>query len=120
MAVVIMCDNPAQLLAEIKLGIRQGTVTSWVVDTDGDFTLADGQWSQRAWLRPTTAEGRLILKIIGPQSQRMSKATYAVYHSRFIETLLRDFDLKFSQAWATALATPGEYVGQPAPVKAAP
>jgi hypothetical protein len=111
MAVRAFCNNPQQLLNEIKTAVRAGTVQTWVLDQDGDFTHSPPQWRNKAWFRPSIEGGALVFKILGQQSVSMSSEVYAVYHGRFIEMLLAHFDKKFTQATATALAVVGEYVG---------
>jgi hypothetical protein len=41
--------------------------------------------------------------IIKPNDQNISKEMYAIYHGRFIESMLAHFDKKFSYSFATAL-----------------
>lgn len=111
MAVRVFCDNPAQLLNEIKLGIRTGKIETWTVDSDGDFTHSPEQWKHKAWFRPAIEEDKLRFNILPQRALRMSKEVYAVYHGRLIEMLLAHFDEKFSRATATALPTTGDSVG---------
>lgn len=105
MAVNVTVQNPASLLALVKRGIDQRTIQTWAYDSDGDFTHSAQQWNRKAWLRPSLENGRLVLNIIGPQGQGVSKEIYGIYHGRFIEMLLVHFDDKFSSADATALPT---------------
>jgi hypothetical protein len=111
MAVRVFCDNPQELLNEVKTAIRAGKVQTWLIDADGDFTHSPEQWKNQAWFRPVVQEGRLLFKIVGRKSGRMSREVYGVYHGRFIEMLLAHFDTKFSNAVATALAADGDWVG---------
>jgi hypothetical protein len=111
MAVRVFCDNPSELLGAIKTSIRNGSIETWLVDTDGDFTHTPEQWKNKAWFRPVVDTDKIIFNILGPASGRMSRTVYGVYHGRFIEMLLTHFDLKFSRATATALPVAGDYVG---------
>jgi hypothetical protein len=111
MAVRAYCNNPQQLLNEIKAAIRAGTVQTWLLDKDGDLTHSPEQWKNRAWFRPSFEGGILVFKILGQQSVAMTMEVYAVYHGRLIEMLLAHFDQKFTNAIATAQAVVGEYIG---------
>jgi hypothetical protein len=111
MAVRVFCDNPTELLANIKAAIRAGTVETWSVDSDGDLTHSPQQWKNKAWFRPSVETEKLVFYLLGQKTEKMSKEIYAIYHGRFIEMLLAHFDLKFSRATATALPTGRDYVG---------
>ena len=111
MAVRALCDNPQQLLIEVKAAIREGTVQTWLLDKDGDLTHSPVQWKNKAWFRPSTEAGVLVFKILGRQSVAMTTEVYAVYHGRLIEMLLAHFDKKFASAFATAQPVVGEFVG---------
>lgn len=111
MAVTVYCRDPQGLLAEIKAAIRNGTIDTWTVDTDGDFTHSPSQWRNQAWFRPSVEMEKLVFYIMGTKTKRMTKPVYGVYHGRFIEMLLTHFDLKFSQAVASALPIVGDRVG---------
>ncbi len=110
MAVKVRCDAPQILLDEIKASIRSGSIETWQLDSDGDFTHAPEQWRLMAWLRPRIEDDKLVLTILAPKNTQMSRTVYAVYHGRFIEMLLTHFDQKFSLAWATALPSSGDRV----------
>ena len=103
MAVIVTTRKPRALLSSIKEGIADGTVTTWISDSDGDFTLSSDAWKHKAWLRPIAKEETLALHIFPPKDTTMSMAVYAAYHARFIEMLLRYFDDKFKSVRATAL-----------------
>lgn len=110
MAIVVSTDTPKGLLAAIKAEIDAGRIETWEYDSDGDFTHSPEQWRQKAWLRPSTGSGELVLGILGPTNQKMSRVVYAVYHGRFIEMLLTHFDLKFTKAIASALPERGDII----------
>ena len=110
MAIRVFCDEPRTLLAEIKAAIENERVTTWKVDSDGDFTHDADQWRNRAWLRPRIFEDRILFNIVGATNRKLSRATYGVYHGRFIEMLLNHFDKKFDRVTATALATKDDVI----------
>lgn len=105
MAIRVFCDQPRALLDDIKASIEDEQITTWKVDGDGDFTHDTDQWRNRAWLRPRILDDRITFNILGAKTKTMSRATYGVYHGRFIEMLLSHFDKKFDRVTATALAT---------------
>lgn len=105
MAINIQTDNPTALLKAIYSSIDDGTIKTWEYDHDGDFTHAPSQWKYKAWLRPSSENGCLVLNIIWPAGESLSNELYAIYHGRFIEMLLAHFDDSFVEANATALLT---------------
>jgi hypothetical protein len=111
MAVIVLTPTPAKLLQSVKDGIEKGTVETWTVDKDGDFTHSATQWLNQAWLRPSIENDRLKFFIIGRKNQKMGRAVYGVYHGRFIEMLVTHFDLEFSEASASALPVKGDHLG---------
>jgi len=110
MAIRVFCDEPTALLTEIKRAIANDVVVTWAVDGDGDFTHTPEQWRYLAWFRPRILEDRIIFNIIGSRKKRLSRATYGVYHGRFIEMLLTHFDKKFERVSATALAEKSDII----------
>lgn len=110
MAVRAQSTNPQQLLNKIKTGVRSGTILTWALDTDGDFTHATQQWKFKAWFRPMLGQGVLVFNILGPVGKVVSTETYAIYHGRFIEMLLAHFDGEFSRVSATALPEPDDII----------
>ena|ERR1700761_3274427 len=102
MALIFTTPDPAQLLKEIKAGIDNKDIETWVYDADGDFTHKPTQWYQKAYLRPKIYTGELRFGILNASGTELSRLHYAVYHGRFIEMLLTHFDEKFTKALATA------------------
>jgi hypothetical protein len=111
MAIVVYTDKPAALLESIKKAVQDGTVETWSVDADGDFTHTPEQWVRRAWFRPRIEQDRIRFNVLTPKGTKMSRGVYAVFHGRLIEMLLAHFDLRFSRAVATALPVNGDAVG---------
>jgi hypothetical protein len=110
MAVIVKTENPNRLLAAIKKAIDEDAIQTWSYDTDGDFTHTPNQWTQRAWLRPSVRDDRLVFNIIPPYNRSISREVYGVYHGRFIEMLLNHFDKRFTNAWATAMPTTNDRI----------
>jgi hypothetical protein len=110
MAVTVYTSNPSGLLQAIQLAARSGTIETWSVDQEGDFTHSPEQWRFKAWFRPKLSSDSIVFRILTPQNTTMKKATYAVYHGRFIEMLLAHFDEQFQRAVASALPAEGDLV----------
>lgn len=110
MAIHFQTNDPDKLLASFKDSIDKGRVVTWVYDKDGDFTHTTDQWKNAAWLRPIAKNGELIFSIIKPQSRNISAEVYAIYHGRFIESMLVHCDLLFNRVFATALPSDDDHV----------
>lgn len=108
MAVHIVADDSERLLAALKKAIDDKKIRTWSYDQDGDFTHTAEQWKGKAWLRPNTVNGEAVFNLIGPANTVMTKAVYAVYHGRFIETVLSHFDEQVTQCSASALGEPND------------
>jgi hypothetical protein len=104
MAVRAFTDDAASLLARIKKLIDRGHIDTWAYDNDGDFThtASGGQWKNKAWLRPEVESDRLRLRIVKPENEGLTREVFAVYHGRFIETLLAHAPDCFTRASASA------------------
>ena len=111
MAVIVETEKPSELLQSLKQAMKERTVETWSVDSDGDFTHSPEQWANKAWFRPKIEQDRLVFRMITPKGKRMSRTVYAVYHGRFIEMLLAHFDLKFTRAYSSALPSEGDVIG---------
>ena len=111
MAIYCKTTTPKKLLAAYTKAIDDGHVTTWAYDSDGDFTHTADQWNRKAWLRPKVIEAEaLVLYILGPKDTKISSTIYAVYHGRFIESMLAHCDGLFAEAQATAMPIAGDIV----------
>lgn len=111
MAIHLKTTTPRKLLTTYKKAIDDGDVVTWSYDLDGDFTHTVEQWNKKAWLRPAVVEKtELVLHILAPKGTTLSPATYAVYHGRMIELMLRHCDGLFEEAIASALAEKGDVI----------
>ena len=104
MAVYFKTNNPAELLKAFKKKIDDRRVVTWSYDKDGDFTHDVPQWKNLAWLRPRVRVGELALFILSPKQRQVTTEVYAVYHGRFIESMLAHCDSLFTQGVASAMA----------------
>lgn len=103
MAIILKTATPDKLLATFKKAIDDNRISTWSYDKDGDFTHTPDQWKNKAWLRPHIKAGQLVLTIINQKDTKISSLVYAVYHGRFIESVLHHCDTLFSDGTATAL-----------------
>lgn len=111
MAIHFRTKTPKKLLATYKKAIEDGHVTTWSYDKEGDFTHTAEQWNKRAWLRPRVRPGEaLTFVIVKPTARSVSSSVYAVYHGRFIESMLRHCDGLFTNAEATSMPDDGDAV----------
>lgn len=111
MAINFATDNAQTLLSAFKKAIDDGHVVTWSYDKDGDFTHMLEQWKHQAWMRPVVYQGQLTMNFLGnPNTTKPMRALYAVYHGRFIESMLAHCDRLFTSASATALATNADRV----------
>ena len=90
MAVYVKTENASELLGKLKKAIDEDKIKTWKYD---------------GWLRPVTTEKYLVFGIICPKNESMSTLTYAVYHGRFIEMMLNNFDSDFDLIYASAQKT---------------
>lgn len=101
--------NPQQLLNSLKEAIRKGHITTWS-EENGYFTHSPSQWARKAWLKPSFQGSELRFAIIKSQSSNVTTEVYAVYHGRFIETMLAHFDSQFKNGYASAMPTEADRV----------
>src|ERR1700755_1781835 len=104
MAVYFDTKTPNKLLKAFKKAIDDGHVDTWAYDKDGDFTHTPDQWNKQAWLRPKIVPQKcLSFFIIPPLETKISSEVYAIFHGRFIESILRHCDTLFVEGRATAM-----------------
>ena len=103
MALYFKTPDPNKLLKAFKAAIDEGHIVTWAYDDDDDFTHTTDQWENEAWLRPKIETGQLALYIFGPEGQTVSEEVYAIYHGRFIESMLAHCDMLFTDGIATAM-----------------
>ncbi len=112
MALHFKTQTPEKLLVAYKKAIDGGHITSWSYDQDGDFTHTAEQWFRKAWLRPRIKEGNeLVFYILTPKEIKLSSVIYAIYHGRFIESMLSHCDTLFVEGYASAMPEAGDIIG---------
>jgi len=111
MAIHFSTRDPKKLLSVFKKKIQEKSIVTWSYDNDGDFTHTTPQWNHKAWLRPKEKDGELIFNILSPKNTRLSVELYAIFHGRFIESMLAHCDDLFSSVRTTALPENSDIIG---------
>lgn len=103
MSIRFQTGTPKKLLATFKQAIDEGKVVTWSYDKNGDFTHTAQQWKWLAWLRPSVVpEQRLVFSILKPKNSNITSEIYAIYHGRFVESMLVHCDSLFTEAISSA------------------
>ena len=89
-------SDPRGLLSALRAKIDAKGIRTWAYDEDGDFTHTADQWNRDAWMRPSIGANALVMSIVPPKNDHISSAVYAIYHGRFVETVIRHFDKRLS------------------------
>ena len=95
MAIYIKLKGTFPLKEKINEFIDQGIISTWIYDSDGDYTHLPLQWKNEAWIHFhefNKIQNQVVFGIISRRSVRLTKTIYAIYHGRFAEMLLTHFD----------------------------
>ncbi len=113
MSVCFWTDDPSGLLKKFDARIAQteqkGKIETWVKHEDGKhYSHTSAQWKNKAFFKPSVAQGKLVFNIVKPQNQNVTKVVYGFYHGHLTETFLNHFDDDFSTAGSTARCATGD------------
>ena len=94
MAVIIRTSNPKHVLNLFKSNVANRDITTWLVDLDGDFTIANPKWTYMAWMRPMILEDddRLVFGFVSSRKYEITKGLYGIFHGRLATTILSHYD----------------------------
>jgi len=92
MAVIVQTSNTIQLVESLHQRIIDNNITTWLLDDDGDITIRNPMWRQKAWFKIIKDPTRIVFGIIPSMKYAMTKELYGVYHGRIAATLLANFD----------------------------
>lgn len=92
MAVIIKTNNPQNILELFENHVRRRDITTWIVDADGDFTIANPKWTFMAWMRPILEEEQLVFGFVSSTKYEITKGLYGIYHGRLAATILSHYD----------------------------
>lgn len=109
MSITVKTTKPRTLLSSIKNQIDSGALNLWSYDAEGDFSY-EGEYSGKAWLRVQVLEDQLRFYVLTPKGTVMGTSTYAIYHARWTEMLLENFDTEFTDATISALPSVGDVI----------
>ena len=94
MAIIIKTDNPQVVCDLFTQNVSNRDITTWIVDADGDFTIANPKWTYKAWMRPIISrEGNtLVFGFVSSRKHDITKGLYGIYHGRLVATLIAHYD----------------------------
>ena len=73
----------------LNKSILDGSVDTWELDDDGDFTHSSPQWYQKAWFHAYKIDDfNIEFGILSRKGIKVSMMEYSIYHGRFVELLL--------------------------------
>ncbi len=100
MAIIVKTENPKELLQAIYEAIDKKEIKTWECDRRKWFTHSEGQFSYKAWFKPTVRETSLRFDIVPADKIDLTLIIYAYYHGHFIQMLLSHFYNEFTSACA--------------------
>ena len=108
MAIIIKTNNPNLLLDKIYAGIETRKIDKWMIMTDGRITPSPLLWKNEAFLKPQiwVEENELRFGLLKRKDRKhISSKLYTVFHTKFVEMLLANFDADFLEVTVTAMKT---------------
>lgn len=91
MSILVKSSVPESLEKALCYAVRSDSL-DWIADR-GMLTSSDPALTMQAWFRVDLHEGGLLFRMVAPRGERVSAATYAVYHALMVETLLARFNV---------------------------
>lgn len=93
MAVIIRTNSPDQLRDGFTNAIRGLQIATWVVDSEGDYTIKRELWRNHAWMRfKKIDDNSAAFGIVQSKKYPLTKDLYGIMHGRLVATLLTHFD----------------------------
>lgn len=109
--ITINTKGKAEILANrIADTIRGNVISDWIIDGEDDITLSNAQWRHKSWMRikmSQTNNRQLYVAMIGSANAFITGPMYAVYHSKYVEMLLRYFDTEIENFVVSSALTTG-------------
>lgn len=113
MAIIIKTYHPDLLLDKIYAAIDNKEADKWIRMTDGRITYGTILWKNEAFFKPQIwiDENELRFGLLKRKDRKhISSKLYTVFHTKFVEMLLANFDTDFYSVTATAArAEPDEF-----------
>lgn len=107
MAIIIKTQNVQKLIDSLNNSIKNREILTWMIDSDGDYTIVRDQWRYHAWFRCYNKEERIIFGIVQSRKFLMTRDLYGIYSGRFVATLLSHFDSLMDDIHVTPLLLKG-------------
>lgn len=100
--------NPRGLVEKINAFIRDKKTTEWELDEEDDYVLNLPDLKYKAWMTvyDDFSNNNLKIGIIESTKYRLTKYVYSVYHCRFSELILENFDTDISTIEISSLLVP--------------
>ena len=93
MAIIIRTSSPEQLREGFTRAINDFIISTWIVDSDGDYTITRELWRNHAWMRFYRIDNRSVaFGIVESKKYPLKKDLYGIMHGRLVATLLTHFD----------------------------
>lgn len=93
MALIIKTNSPERLRDSFTRAIHEMEIATWIVDSDGDFTIKRELWRNHAWMRFYRIDDEtMAFGIVESKKYPLVKDLYGIMHGRLVATLLTHFD----------------------------
>lgn len=94
MAIIITTKYPQKVCDLFTQDVNYRDIATWIVDADGDFTIANPQWTNKAWMRPIIPleENCLVFGFVSSRKYEITKGLYGIFHGRLVATLIAHYD----------------------------
>ena len=103
MAIIIRTNNPDLLLDGFTRAINDFRISTWIVDSDGDYTIKRELWRNHAWMRFYRIDScSVAFGIVESKKYPLLKDLYGIMHGRLVATLLTHFDNLISDIEVTS------------------
>jgi hypothetical protein len=103
MSLKIITYQPGALLLKIKRGIENRLIEEWTIEPEGKFSCKCEDQYQKAFFRAEVGRDELLMAIIPSKDVELTPYIYSLYHSKFIEMLIFNFEKDFTEVCASAL-----------------
>ena len=95
--IIFPTTRPVALRNAFDKAIKDGNITTWEKDSDGDYFHRAAQWTKRAWLRPEIVDGQsLSFRIIFKEKEDDKRIVYAFHSARIVEAFINHFPMMFT------------------------
>lgn len=103
----------AEDVTTIRNALRDGLIPTWHMDMDGDITLTNTHWSNKAWFRINDGKDNpciMYFGLIGSRRIPLTNELYGVFHGRLVSSLLAYFNQLFQKFEIITEANPYDVI----------